>query len=161
MKEDPQRIAEITGEIFLAQRSIRFQKNDIALQYLKSAEKMARDAKLPGLLDQILFFGVKHSEHFKQPTDKAIESWKENSISLAALRKLEMTFNRIREEIAGIKREGQTPNVERVISEVFHELKIKRSEANNPEFMLTLVSTGRSVYASVKENSAFCRQNIQ
>ncbi len=151
MKEDPQRFAEITGEIFLAQRSIRFQKNDMALQYLKSAEKMARDAKLPGLLDQILFLGVKHSEDFNQPTGKAIESWEENSISLASLRKLEMTFNRIREEIDRIKREGQTPNVELIINEVFHELKIKRSEASNPEFMLTLVATGRSVYASVKD----------
>ncbi len=151
LKEDPSGTAEVVGELLLALRALRFQKSSLALGYLKSAEKYARQTLQPNLLDQALFLEVKHAEKLNLSASDAIESWEENALRLQAFRKMEMTYSRIREEMSIAKTTGNTPDVERIIKNVFAELHIGTDEANNPEFMLRLVQAGRSVYVSVKD----------
>jgi tetratricopeptide (TPR) repeat protein len=139
------------GELLLALRALRFQKSGLALDYLRSAEKCARQTLQPNMLDQALFLAVKHADKLNQPASEAIERWEENAPKLQVFRKMEMTYSRVREEISIAKKAGITPNVERIIKDVFMELHIGTDQSNNPEFMLRLVQAGRSVYVSVKD----------
>ena len=149
--DDISQAGRTAGLLLIALRCMRHKQESATVHYLKLAEKLAREAKQLGLLDQILYLHIKHSEHLNQDVSEMILRWEENTRDLQSFRQIEIAFAEIRSQLRKAKQEGKVMNVDTIIHDVFNRFKITRQQASDPDAMLRLIGIGRAAYISVKE----------
>lgn len=153
MKADDQSVGGVLGMISMGQTMIDRNAPKVAAHFLLKAENTAVRKKHFDALENIYNVLIKNLEVLGLEPEEIVQRWEANTQRYETFRKLKMAHAVIRKQISNAKMKGEPLDPETIIDPVIKSINLTVEEANNPEFLHTIVIMARSAFASSKDYS--------
>lgn len=153
LKADAQSAEGVLGMISMGQAMVDRNAFKVASHFLLKAEKAAIRNRQYDALESIYNVLVINAELLGLDATSLVKRWEENTRKYETFRKLKMAHALIRKQLSIAKIKGVPLEPETIIDPVLKSINLTHAEANNPDFLHTVVVMARSAFASSKDYS--------
>ncbi len=149
---DSSNVSEVLNWVNMARYLFSNQKSELALKYLKKAERSALKNDLFEVLNTIYVYQIQYLPQPEQSQRiKIVRKWEKNKKALELNEKSEIALSIIHQKIVESNNQGTHSNILELITGTLNNLNLSTDFLINPRFIYNLTHANRKLMLSKKD----------